>query len=67
MVLNRKSTFLNLVFKNVPVDVFITCAESPLLKLDRHHKAYEIDMRACCCKFEVMASRTQCYMFNMAD
>jgi hypothetical protein len=25
-------------------------AETPLLKLDRHHKAYEIEMQICCWK-----------------
>jgi hypothetical protein len=29
-------------------------AETTLLKLDRHHKAYEIEMQICCCKFETM-------------
>jgi hypothetical protein len=45
-------TFLDLVFRNAPVDVSVACADSPHLKLDRHHKAYEIEMRVCCCEFE---------------
>jgi hypothetical protein len=57
----------NVVFTNAPVDVFVECADSPLLKLDRHHRAYEIVMRVCCCKFEAMKSRTQRYMFRMAN
>jgi hypothetical protein len=57
----------DLVFTNALVDVFVAFADSPLLKLDRHHRAYEIEMQVCCCKFEAMESRTQHYMFRMAD
>jgi hypothetical protein len=39
----------------------------PLLKLDRHHRAYKIEMRVCCCECEALESRTQRYMFRMAD
>jgi hypothetical protein len=60
VVLNDYRTFLDLVFTNAPV----TCSESPLMKLDSHHKAYEIEMRACCGEFEAMKCRTQCYMFR---
>jgi hypothetical protein len=56
-----------LVFTNAPVDDSVACVDSPLLKLDRYDKAYEIEMQVCCCKFEAMASRTQRYMFGMAD
>jgi hypothetical protein len=41
VVPNDNRTFLDLVFTNAP-DVFVACADSPLLKLDRHHRAYEI-------------------------
>jgi hypothetical protein len=67
VVPNDNGTFLDLVFTNAPVDVSVPCADSPLLKLDRHHRAYEIEMRVCCCKFEAMESRTQRYMFRIAD
>jgi hypothetical protein len=67
-VSNNNGTFLDVVFTNAPVDVSVACADSsPLLKLDRHHRAYEIEMRVCCCEFEAMESRTQLYMFRMAD
>jgi hypothetical protein len=36
---NENGTFLDLVFTNVPVDMAVECAKTPLLKLDRHHKA----------------------------
>jgi hypothetical protein len=64
---NDNGITLDLVFTNSPVDVSVACANSPLSKLDHHHKAYQIKMRDCCCKFEAMESRTQCCMFKMAD
>jgi hypothetical protein len=67
VVPNDNGTFLDLVFTNAHVDVSVACADSPQLKLDRHHRAYEIEMRVCCCEFEAMESRTQRYMFRMAD
>jgi hypothetical protein len=42
---NENDSFLDLVFSNVPVDMAVGCAETPLHKLDRHHKAYEIVMQ----------------------
>jgi hypothetical protein len=35
-------TFLDFLFTNDPVNVSVACADSPLLKLDRHNRAYEI-------------------------
>jgi hypothetical protein len=67
VVPNYNGTFLDLVFTNAPVDISVACLDSPLLKLDRHHRAHEIEMRVCCCKFEAMESRTQHYMLRMAD
>jgi hypothetical protein len=49
---NENGTFLDLVFTNVPVYMAVEGAETPLLKLDRHHKAYEIEVQISCCKFE---------------
>jgi hypothetical protein len=63
---NDNGTFLDIVFTNAPVDVSVACADSPLLKLDLPHRAYEIEMRVCCCEFEAMESRTQRCMFRMA-
>jgi hypothetical protein len=67
VVPNNNGTFLDLVFTNAPVDVSVALSDSPLLKLYRHHRAYGIEMRVCCSKFEAMESRTQRYMFRMAD
>jgi hypothetical protein len=61
VVHNDSGTFLDLMFTNAPVD------DSPLLKLDRYHRVYEIGMWVCCCKFEAVESRTQRYMFRMTD
>jgi hypothetical protein len=55
------------VFTNAPVEVSVAYADSPLLKLVHHHRAYEIEMRVCCCEFEVMESRTQRYMLRVVD
>jgi hypothetical protein len=56
---------LDLVFTNDSVDVSVAFADSPLLKLDRHHRAYEIETRIRCCEFGAMESATQRYMFRM--
>jgi hypothetical protein len=51
---NKNGTFLDLVFTNVPVDMVVDGAQAyqayqaHLLKLDRHHKVYEIEMEICC-------------------
>jgi hypothetical protein len=49
---NIKGTFLDLLFTNVPVDIAVQGANTPLLKLTRHHKAYKVEMQICCGKFE---------------
>jgi hypothetical protein len=55
------------MFTNVPVDMVVEGAEAPLLKLDRHHKAYEIEMQICCCKFEAIEGGVKRYRFKLAD
>jgi hypothetical protein len=55
------------VFTNNPVNVSVACADCPLLKLNRHHRAFEIEMWVCCCKFEAMVSRTLRCMCRMAN
>jgi hypothetical protein len=55
------------MFTNVPVDMAVEGAETHLLKLDRHHKAYKIEMQICCCKFEAMESGVKRYWFKLAD
>jgi hypothetical protein len=59
--INENGTFLDLVFTNVSVDMAVEGAETPLLKLDRHQKAYEIEMQICCCKFEAMEGGVKRY------
>jgi hypothetical protein len=60
---NKNGTFLDLVYTNMAVEG----AETPLLKLVRHHKAYEIEMQVCCCKFEAMKGGVKRYRFKLAD
>jgi hypothetical protein len=38
VVPNDNGTFLDLVFTNAPVNVSVAGADSPLLKLERHHR-----------------------------
>jgi hypothetical protein len=64
---NENGTFLDLVFTKVPVDMAVEGAETPLLKLGRHHKAYEIEMQICCCKFEAMEGGVNRYRFKLVD
>jgi hypothetical protein len=63
----ENGTFLELVFTNVPVNMAVEGAETALLKLDRHHKAYEVEIQICCCKFEAMESGIKRYRFKLAD
>jgi hypothetical protein len=42
-------------------------AEAPLLKLDRHHKAYEIEIQICGYKFEAMEGGIKRYSVKLAD
>jgi hypothetical protein len=58
---------LDLVFTNVLVDIAVESAETPLLKLDRHHKAYEIEMQICCFKFEAMEGGIKRYRFKLPN
>jgi hypothetical protein len=55
------------MFTNVFVDIAVEVAETALLKLDRHHKAYEIEMQICSCKFEAMESGVKRYRVKLAD
>jgi hypothetical protein len=58
---------LDLVFTNDPVNMAVEGAETPMLKLGRHHKACEIEMQICCCKFEAMEGGVKRYRFKLAD
>jgi hypothetical protein len=48
VVPNDNGIFLDLVYTNAPVDVSVVCADSPLLKLDRYYRMYEIERWVCC-------------------
>jgi hypothetical protein len=49
---NRYGMFLDSAFSNAGVDVAMWTCESRLLKLDRHHRAYElsVDLQFCDCE-----------------
>jgi hypothetical protein len=57
---NKNGTFLDLLFTNVPVDMAVEGAETPLLKLDHHHTDR-------CCKFGAMEGDVKCYRFKLTD
>jgi hypothetical protein len=39
---NQNGTFLDLIFSNAGTDITVEICESPLLGLDRQHRAYEL-------------------------
>jgi hypothetical protein len=39
---NQIGTFLDLMFSNASTDITVEICESPILGLDRHHRAYEL-------------------------
>jgi hypothetical protein len=39
---NRRGTFLDLIFSNASTDITVEICESPFLRLDCHHRAYEL-------------------------
>jgi hypothetical protein len=41
-ILNQNGLFLDLIFSNASTDITVEICESPLLGLDRHHRAYEL-------------------------
>jgi hypothetical protein len=51
----------------INIDMAVEGAETLLLKLDRHHKAYEIEMQIYCCKFEAMEGGVKRYRFKLVD
>jgi hypothetical protein len=59
---NENGTFMDMVLMNVPGG-----AKTLLLKLDRHHKAYEIEIQVCCCTFEAyIEGGVKHYRFKLA-
>jgi hypothetical protein len=49
---NQNGTFLDLIFSNASTEITVEICESPLLGLDRHHRAYELLVDVRLCKFE---------------
>jgi hypothetical protein len=64
---NQFDVFLDLIFSNASSDVLIETSTSPLLKEDRHHKAYEITIEMSALRFEPCPDETERYKFACAD
>jgi hypothetical protein len=64
---NENGTFLDLVFTNVPADMAVEGAKTPLLRLDSHHKAYEIEMQICSCNVDAIKGGVKRYRFKLVD
>jgi hypothetical protein len=64
---NQNGTFMDLIFSNASTDITVEICESPLLELDRHHRAYEllVDVRLCKCEATSMEERR--FRFRAAD
>lgn len=64
---NQYGVFLDLVFSNSSFDVAIETSGAPLLKLDRHHHAYEILVDIAACRYEPCSLDVERYKFACAD
>jgi hypothetical protein len=56
-----------LIFSNASTDITIEICESPLLGLDRHHRAYELLVDEPLCKFEATIMDDRRFRFRAAD
>jgi hypothetical protein len=59
--------FLDLDFSNYSADITIETSVVPLLKQDRHHKAYEISVDIFACWYEPCPDVVERYKFASAD
>jgi hypothetical protein len=64
---NQNGTFLDLIFSNAGTDITVEIGESPLLGLDRHHRAYELLVDVRLCKFEAASMDERRFRFWAAD
>jgi hypothetical protein len=55
--------FLNLSITDITVEI----CESPLLELDRHHRAYELLVDVQLCKFDATSINERRFRFRAAD
>jgi hypothetical protein len=66
-ILNRNSTFLDLIFSNASTDITVEICKSPLLGLDRHHRAYELLVDVRLYKFEAANMDERRFRFGAVD
>jgi hypothetical protein len=66
-ILNQNSAFLDLIFSKASTDIAVEICESPLLGLDRHHRAYELMVDVRLCEFEAMIMDKRRFRFRAAD
>jgi hypothetical protein len=59
--------YLDLVFSNSSTDVAIETSAEQLLKLDRHHRAYEVSVDISACRYEPCSVDKERYKFAGAD
>jgi hypothetical protein len=64
---NQNGTFLDLIFSNACTGSTVEICESPLLGLDRHHRAYELLMDVQICKFEATSMDERRFRFRATD
>jgi Endonuclease-reverse transcriptase len=60
---NKYGVYLDLVFSNSSSDVAIRTSKAPLLKLDRHHEAYEISVDISVTRYEPCSVDVERYRF----
>ena len=61
---NRYDVFLDLIFSNSGSGVVVSTALAPLLKLDRHHWAYDVSVSVDACKFEPVSTDDSKFNFQ---
>jgi hypothetical protein len=64
---NQNGTMLDLVFSNAGTDITVEICESPLLGLDRLHRAYELLVDVRLCKSEETGRDERRFRFRAAD
>jgi hypothetical protein len=64
---NRSGIFLDLIFSNSSSDIGIKVSDDPLLKLDRHHEAYEVCVEITADRYEPCLDDEERYNFFLAD
>jgi hypothetical protein len=64
---NQYGRFLDLVSSNVSADVAMWTCESLLLKLDTHHRAYELSVNLRFCKYKAIGTGREWFKIGAAD